>query len=199
MYEKILLLICFILFIVLIIHIVIFIISEDDGINLNRNRGIHKLKILNCSPNTIIKKIELIGTGTRYSGNLVSEFLSHYDFLFTDAKENKYLGFVKNKGDSREFIIMPIKLKRDWIDFKFHNSIYKRLNQGEFSINSTIKNITDTFKKINHGYHIFYHNCQHKTKQLVNILVGKNVYDLKKYTVGYCFSNLFKDIIKAII
>lgn len=197
MYWELLTILIIILTVILIFHIIVFIISENDRINLNRNRSIHSFKLISCSPEVVIKKVELIGTSVKFSRNYISEFLSHYDFLFTDENKNKYIGYIKNLKNTRAFIIEPIILANNWTKFKLNGYKYKKLNYSEYDIDSTIGEIVDTFKKLNRGYHIFYHNCHHKTKQLVNILVGKNVYTLKKYTIKYCVLNFFNDVIKA--
>ena len=184
-----------ILIIVLITHILYFVIGESNFANKERNRGIHELILEGCNENTKIVEMELVGTPTSLAPQLRSEFVGHYDVLFTDVYGNKYIGYIINKELTRQFKVKKIDIKPNWKTFIVDKYPYFRLPFDEVKVNSSLGHILDTFEKLNKGYHVYRFNCHHKTQRLINLISGKEIHEYKCYGVSRVTWLVVKDFI----
>lgn len=199
---KILLISIFIILIIsLISHVVYFIFNNSDYVNLKKNRQLNSVNYINCHQDEVenipIKKISIIYSKTRFT-NKYNNFITHYDFLLEDDQKNKYLIYTTTRN-TRDLNIMYINNK----DFKkriTNNSIKINdeifyLGDSNYQIDVILKDFIELYTLNDCGYHIFYLNCHHKAKSLLNVLNGNKIFAIQKYNLGFCIKELLKTFI----
>lgn len=179
-------------FIILIVHLIYFYVNNSNRVNLKKNRKLDNVYFMNCIENEIkknkLKTISLVFSKTRFTKD-INNFIVHYDLLVEDFDKNKYLIYTITKK-TRDLVIQ--KLNEEEIkQLNKNNNIYLNnenfiVNSKKYSIDISMENFIDIYKLNDYGYHIFYLNCQHKTKNLINLLTDKNYFKIKKYTLEYC-------------
>lgn len=179
-------------FIILIIHLIYFQFNNSNYVNLKKNRKLDDICFINCTENEIknskLKTISIVFSKTRYTKD-INNFIVHYDFLVEDHDKNKYLVYTITKK-TRNLYVQYLN-ENELGQLNKNNSIH--INNETFIVNSKKYNIDillgdfiDVYKINDCGYHIFYLNCQHKAKTLINLLTNKNHFKIKKYTLEYC-------------
>ena len=179
-------------FIILIIHLIYFLFNNSNRVNLKKNRKLDNVYFTNCIENEIkknkLKTISLVFSKTRFTKN-INNFIVHYDFLIEDFDNNKYLIYTVTK-ETRDLFIQRLN-EKEIRQLNKNNSIH--INNENFIVNSkkyhidiSMENFIDIYKINDYGYHIFYLNCQHKAKNLINLLTNKKCFEVKKYTLEYC-------------
>lgn len=188
------------LIIILIIHIIYFVFNNSSYVNLKKNQRIDDIKYINCNPkdikNNLIKEIYLTYSKTRFTNNY-NNFITHYDVLLKDINENLYLicAVTKKIRTLNIYFISNKEIKKycnnDMIKIDKENYY---INPNKYETNVLLKDFIDLYRLNEYGYHIFYSNCHHKIKSLINILSDDKIFEVKKYTLDYCIKKLLNSI-----
>jgi len=183
-------------FIILIIHLIYFQFNNSNCVNLKKNRKLDNIYFINCIENEIkknkLKTISLVFSKTRFTKN-IDNFIVHYDFFMEDINNNKYLIYTVTKK-TRDLFIRCLN-EKEMKQLNKNNSIYVNnenfiVNSKKYHIDISMENFIDIYKINDCGYHIFYLNCQHKSKNLINLLTNKKYFKIKKYTLEYCIKKI---------
>lgn len=178
-------------FIILIIHLIYFHFNNSNRVNLKKNRKLDNIYFINCIENEIkkhkLKTISLVFSKTRFTKN-IDNFIIHYDFLVEDDN-NKYLIYTVTK-QTRDLFIRSLN-EKEIKQLNENHSIYVNdenfiIDTKKYNIDISAENFINMYKINDYGYHIFYLNCQHKAKNLINLLTNKKHFKIKKYTLEYC-------------
>lgn len=188
------------LIIILIIHIIYFIFNNSSYVNLKKNQRIDGVNYVNCNKkdikNNLIKEIYLTYSKTRFTNNY-NNFIAHYDVLLKDVNENLYLiCTITKKIRTLNIYFIPEKKIKNYCNnniIKINKEKYY-INPHKYETNVLLKDFIDLYKLNEYGYHIFYSNCHHKIKSLINILSVDEIFEIKKYTLDYCIKQLLKSI-----
>lgn len=189
------------LIVTLIIHIIYFLFNNSDYVNLKKNRKLDSIKYINCDKENIkditIKEIYLTNSKTRFT-NSYNNFITHYDFLLKDEKNNMYLLYTITEKTRYLNVVFILKEKYNKICNKnkiIYNDEIFYINPKKYLIDFKLKDFIEIYNLNEYGYHIFYLNCHHKAKSLINIMCDKKEFEIKKYNLGYCIWEILKSIL----